>query len=487
MPTYSKVLKNGSKGTNVKYMQECLIALGYSCGSSGADGIFGSGTETAVKNYQKSHKDTSGKALSVDGKIGSKTWKAIERDYNNLNSSYSASYSRLLKKTSPLMKGEDVKFVQQKLVDLGYDIGNSGVDGQYGNDTVSAVKEFQKDYGLSVDGIVGSNTWNALEKATSNSSSSTVKYTRVLKQGMSGNDVRYMKDCLFALNYYTSNIKKITNNTFGNDTVKAVKLYQQKNTDTSGKALSVDGKIGEKTWGAVERDYKAGKKNTSSSDSTTSSDLTKDEFPNLADKTIKDLNSVWSGISSTRKELMKLCLAHAYDTVNGSYKSGDHLVGMYIIGANLYDTKLELFHPTSSYIKKTADSKPSYFNGGREDFMLKELEHNSNIAASDCSGMIVGAMRKLKLVATGFDTTANNFCSNSYSTSVSKNSLKPGDWVGLSGHIGVYLGADMVVEFTGGAYGCQVTKFSKRQARNMMTGKLENMSAWTKYRRPKYY
>lgn len=63
-----KVLKKGSKGTDVKSLQILLIGYGYSCGSAGADGDFGSGTDKAVRAYQKA------KGLTVDGCVGSNTW-----------------------------------------------------------------------------------------------------------------------------------------------------------------------------------------------------------------------------------------------------------------------------------------------------------------------------------------------------------------------------------------------------------------------------
>ena len=48
----NKFLSKGDKGTNVKKLQEALVNLGYSCGSSGIDGAFGSGTLTALNKYQ---------------------------------------------------------------------------------------------------------------------------------------------------------------------------------------------------------------------------------------------------------------------------------------------------------------------------------------------------------------------------------------------------------------------------------------------------
>lgn len=55
-------------------------------------------------------------------------------------------------------RGDEVKKLQQHLIDSGYDIGSYGLDGVYGNDTANAVKKYQKDNGLTVDGIAGNNT-----------------------------------------------------------------------------------------------------------------------------------------------------------------------------------------------------------------------------------------------------------------------------------------------------------------------------------------
>ena len=60
------LLKKGSKGKEVKQLQEAL--------EIGADGIFGSGTELAVKKFQKDN------GLGADGIVGSKTWEAIGID-----------------------------------------------------------------------------------------------------------------------------------------------------------------------------------------------------------------------------------------------------------------------------------------------------------------------------------------------------------------------------------------------------------------------
>ncbi|MFE5893658.1 protein kinase [Streptomyces sp. NPDC056462] len=63
-------------------------------------------------------------------------------------------------------KGQRVVQVQCMLSKRGYSVGGSGVDGEFGADTESAVRLFQSDKGLEVDGEVGPNTWAALRSST---------------------------------------------------------------------------------------------------------------------------------------------------------------------------------------------------------------------------------------------------------------------------------------------------------------------------------
>jgi len=67
----SRLLKKGMSGSDVKALQELLLQLGYSLPKYGADGDFGSETETAVKAFQKVA------GLEVDGKYGDKTHDAL--------------------------------------------------------------------------------------------------------------------------------------------------------------------------------------------------------------------------------------------------------------------------------------------------------------------------------------------------------------------------------------------------------------------------
>ncbi len=63
-------------------------------------------------------------------------------------------------------RGQRVVQVQCMLAKRGYSVGSSGVDGDFGKATDAAVRSFQSDKGLEVDGQVGPNTWSALRSST---------------------------------------------------------------------------------------------------------------------------------------------------------------------------------------------------------------------------------------------------------------------------------------------------------------------------------
>lgn len=299
-----------------------------------------------------------------------------------------------------------------------------------------------------------------------------MELTRNLKQKMSGPDVRFVKDALFSLGFYASKIKQITNSTFGADTFVAVCKFQR------AKGLEDDGIVGPLTWAALEKALAAGKKEEKEV-----------EFPSL-DK-MKHISAAHRAaiakdlakVSELRQKIVLEILNYAYDKdVPGEPRA------LYIFGANLYDKNLKLNYADAAEIEKHAKRYPAYFDGGRKQWMLEQVKKNPKLPASDCSGMEVGYLRKHKLVPKSFDTTANNLTTaRQYSTPINKNSLKPGDWVGKSGHIGTYVGGGLVVEFYGGAYGCQLTNLNNRRGWNFVAKRLEAGSPWTRFCRPKFY
>ena len=298
-----------------------------------------------------------------------------------------------------------------------------------------------------------------------------MKLTRNLKKGMSGADVRFVKDALFSLGFYNSKTKQITNSTFGADTYVAVCKFQR------AKGLEDDGVVGPLTWTALEEALAA------------EEPAKEVNFPSL--NKMKHISATHraaiakdlANVSELRQKIVLEILNYAYDKdVPGEPRA------LYIFGANLYDKDLKLNYADAAEIEKHAKRYPNYFNGGRKEWMLEQVKKNPKLAASDCSGMEVGYLREHKLVPSSFDTTANNLTTaRQYSTPINKKDLKPGDWVGKAGHIGTYVGGGLVVEFYGGAYGCQLTELNNRRGWNFVAKRLEAGSPWTRFCRPTFY
>ena len=71
IPVQVRMLSKGMSGADVKTLQATLISYGHSCGSAGADGNFGAGTEAALKQFQAKY------GLGADGIAGAGTWGKI--------------------------------------------------------------------------------------------------------------------------------------------------------------------------------------------------------------------------------------------------------------------------------------------------------------------------------------------------------------------------------------------------------------------------
>ena len=72
------------------------------------------------------------------------------------------------------MQSIAVRQMQEKLIKLGFDLGRYGADGDFGSETLSAVKAFQKKYGLEADGEAGPLTLKALDEAITKLSQGTI-------------------------------------------------------------------------------------------------------------------------------------------------------------------------------------------------------------------------------------------------------------------------------------------------------------------------
>jgi N-acetylmuramoyl-L-alanine amidase len=139
-------LEVGDRGPATSDVQQRLEQLGF---SSGIDpvGVFGAGTRAAVEAFQYR------RGLRVDGICGNQTWSALVEAGRRLG-------DRFLYRRTPMLRGDDVAELQQRLSALGFDTGR--VDGIFGDMTSTALAEFQRNIGLPVDGIAGAATVSEL-------------------------------------------------------------------------------------------------------------------------------------------------------------------------------------------------------------------------------------------------------------------------------------------------------------------------------------
>lgn len=169
-------LRLGCVGEDVRQAQIRLMALGYYTGK--ISGRYLPATQEAIRLFQTAN------ALPITGEADVQTLEclfsgdAISRDSSaaatptpsptpgmhlsdETTTPTPAPTVAFVKKLQyNKSKGEEVKLVQTRLTELGYYSGN--ISGNFLGHTRNAVKAFQQQNALSVDGIVGENTWNAL-------------------------------------------------------------------------------------------------------------------------------------------------------------------------------------------------------------------------------------------------------------------------------------------------------------------------------------
>ena len=158
-------LRKGATGSAVKDLQTKLKKLGFY--NAYVDGSYGDTTVAAVKAFQKKYNLTAG------GVAGSETLKKLDSAYKNADSNTSTDDDSLRKGAT----GTAVKTLQTNLKKLGF--YTAYVDGSFGATTESAVKAFQKKYGLTADGVAGSATLKKIESAVASASSGKITTERL--------------------------------------------------------------------------------------------------------------------------------------------------------------------------------------------------------------------------------------------------------------------------------------------------------------------
>ena len=158
-------LRKGATGSAVKDLQTKLKKLGFY--NASIDGDYGDTTVAAVKAFQKKYN------LTADGVAGSETLKKLDSAYKNADSNTSTDDDSLRKGAT----GAAVKTLQTNLKKLGF--YTAYVDGSFGSTTESAVKAFQKKYGLTADGVAGSATLKKIESVVASASSGKITTERL--------------------------------------------------------------------------------------------------------------------------------------------------------------------------------------------------------------------------------------------------------------------------------------------------------------------
>ncbi|MEX2275557.1 MAG: peptidoglycan-binding protein [Actinomycetota bacterium] len=144
-----RIIRHGDRGEDVRDVQHRLVALGFPIDPSELEGTFGDATVRAVRSFQQ------GRRLPVDGLVGPDTWgQLVEAGYQ--------VGDRTLYLRYPFLRGDDVCDLQRRLNSLGFDAGKE--DGILGRETDSAIRDFQRNVGQEIDGIVGPDTVTAMTR-----------------------------------------------------------------------------------------------------------------------------------------------------------------------------------------------------------------------------------------------------------------------------------------------------------------------------------
>jgi N-acetylmuramoyl-L-alanine amidase len=139
-------LRPGDSGPAVEDLQHRLARAGHAPEEAGR---YGDRTEAAVRRFQGA------RGIRVDGICGRQTWSAVVDAGWRLG-------DRLLYERSPMLRGDDVAGLQARLGGLGF--LDDRVDGLFGPRTRRALEDFQRNSGLTVDGICGPETVGELAR-----------------------------------------------------------------------------------------------------------------------------------------------------------------------------------------------------------------------------------------------------------------------------------------------------------------------------------
>src|SRR2546430_15194396 len=146
-----RTIRRGDRGPAVAEIRAVLRSLdGLPATEQDREAEFDEQTELAVRAFQQS------RGLSADGRVGEEPWRTLDAARWRLG-------ARTLCQWVPdPLSGDDVRQLQERLLEMGYDVGRA--DAIYGPRTARAVATFQREVGLPPDGACGPQTMNALRR-----------------------------------------------------------------------------------------------------------------------------------------------------------------------------------------------------------------------------------------------------------------------------------------------------------------------------------
>src|SRR6266545_2900248 len=145
-----RVPRRGDGGPAVAEIHAILAAIGLLPPVNGHAPVFDEAMEHAVRSFQQQ------RGLITDGMVGPATYRALR------DATYQLGARPLAFMVSAPVSGDDVLHLQEKLLELGYDAGRP--NGVFGAQTEHALRSFQRDWGIIVDGICGAETVHALRQ-----------------------------------------------------------------------------------------------------------------------------------------------------------------------------------------------------------------------------------------------------------------------------------------------------------------------------------
>jgi N-acetylmuramoyl-L-alanine amidase len=163
-------LAPGDEGEAVRDLQHRLATLGFESAPAEA-GTYGQSTEAAVRAFQTV------RGLRVDGICGRQTWSGLVEAGYRLG-------DRLLYHRTPMLRGDDVVELQEKLNALGFDAGRG--DGIFGPRTAEALRDFQRNVAAVPDAICGPESISALDRLSrfAGGSVAAIREKEALREGV---------------------------------------------------------------------------------------------------------------------------------------------------------------------------------------------------------------------------------------------------------------------------------------------------------------